>query len=178
MSDSNIAEPTGEESVEHARRVERTALTIYGAMTLLGVLEAATTKAVVDSTAALVILIVATSLAIVIAHAWSTVVAHRLVDGEELSSHRVGNELWFAGSFLVPAILALVTVLIAGTLTSHDTSILLAQGVLLVFLFIAGITGARRGGASWGRSIAWGVVDIAVGLAIVLIKETLSLFAH
>ncbi|MEI6375284.1 MAG: hypothetical protein WCP26_16000 [Actinomycetes bacterium] len=178
MSDSDITEPTGAESAEHARRIERTALTIYGAMTLLGVLEAATTKAVVDSTAALIILIVATSLAIVIAHAWSTVVAHRLVDGEEMSTHRVGNELWFAGSFLVPAVLALATVLITGTFTSHDTSILIAQMVLIVFLFIAGITGARRGGASWGRSIAWGIADVAVGLAIVLLKETLSLIAH
>ena len=178
MSESHVAEPSDTESIPHARHVERTALTIYGAMTLLGVLEASTTKAVVDSTIAVIILIIATSLAIVIAHAWSTVVAHRLVDGEELSSPRVGNELWFAGSFLIPAILAVATVLIAGLFTDHSWSIFIAQGVLLVFLFVAGVMGSRRGGASWARALTWGLIDVGVGLAIVLIKEILYVFAH
>ena len=147
-------------------------------MTLLGVLEAATTQAVVDSTLAVVVVLISTALAIVIAHAWSSVVAHRLVEGRQPSRERVADELWFAGAFFVPAGIALATIVVFGSTDDHSQAIGDAQFALLIFLFVIGLVGARRGGSGWWRSIGWGTVDVFVGFGIVMLKEILEWVGH
>ena len=170
--------PTIEPGPRQERRIQRTALAVYGAMTLIGVLEASTTQAVVDSILAVVVVVVSTSLAIVIAHAWSSVVAHRLVQGRQLSRERIGDELWFAGSFFVPAAIALASLVVFGIPENHLEAITNAQFALLIFLFVIGVVGARRGGKGWWKSIGWGSIDVLVGFLVMMLKEVLHLFGH
>ena len=162
--------------------VERTALVIYGSLTLLGVLDAATYKNVVTTHFALALLVVVTSLSLVIAHAWSTMVARRLIRREKPTRDVLIKELWLAGAILAP--MALVLAVIATTLPFEEVetnetvvaTIVNAQYALLVGIFFMGTIGARRAGLSWPRTFAWGLIDVGVGVLIVLLKDALKLF--
>lgn len=169
--------PPPEESGE-SREAQRVSLAIYGVMTVLGVLEASTTKAVVDSTITVTILVLATSTAIVLAHAWSSVVAHRLVHGQFLSRDAMIGELKFAAAFFAPAILAIVVLVVDGAFTDHQSAVRVSQLVLVALLVMVGTTAARTAGVGWTKAIGWGIIDACVGIAIVMLKEVLTIFFH
>ena len=153
-------------------RVQRASLTVYGAMTLLGIVEAATIKNVADTAAALTIVIVTGSVSIVIAHAWAAVIAHRVVDGHRFTRDEVVAELWFAASFLIATGIAILASLPFGDFYTTVQFTLIA---MLALLFVVGVTGALRSGAGWTRALGWGLLDVGVGVLIVALKDLLTL---
>ena len=163
--------------------VERTALVIYGSMTLLGVLDAATYKNVVTTHFALTLLVVVTSVSLVIAHAWSTVVARRLIRREKPNREVVLKEMTFAASLLAPMVLVLIVIATGLPFVENETNddivatIGSAQNALLVGIFLMGTIGARRAGLSWPRTLVWGLVDVGVGVLIVLLKDGVKFFS-
>ena len=88
------------------------------------------------------------------------------------------DELWFTGSFLIPAAITLLAIVLTLPAQDFGTTVLVVQVVLLAMIAGIGFAGARRSGASIARSLAWAVVDVGVGLLIVVLKEVLSLIAH
>lgn len=157
--------------------VKRTELTVYGAMMLLGIIEAALIKGVADSNVALAVVVITGALGIIIAHGWSSVVAHRLVDRQQLSREAIGTELWFAGSVALPAGLALAVLMITAPLEDFDLSALLTQVMMMSVLFVIGFVGARRTGSGLLGAFAWGTLDVGVGVLMVLVKDLLSFIA-
>jgi len=156
-------------------RVQRAALAVYGAMTLLAITEAATIKGVAESPGSLSIVLIAGSLSVVIAHAWASVVAHRLVAGRRFTREEVLEELWFAGSFLAATAVALITIVASLPWESFDATVSLTVASLLGMLLVVGVAGARRSGSGRARALAWGLLDVGVGMLIVLLKDLLTL---
>ena len=160
-----------------SRRVARASLEIYGVLTLLGVLEAASDKAIVDSNAALAVLVAATSASIALAHAWSATIAESL-NGVALTRSLIMQELRFAAAFLLPAGVMSAICILTAPLDDVALTITIEQDLLLGALFAIGFVGARHSGASWRRSLAWGAIDVSMGVLIVIIKNLLSLIGH
>ena len=156
-------------------RVQRASLTVYGAMTLLGIVEAATIKNVADTAAALTIVIVTGSVSIVIAHAWAAVIAHRVVDGHRFTRDEVVAELWFAASFLIATGIALLAILASLPFGDFYTTVQFTLIAMLALLFVVGVAGALRSGAGWTRALGWGLLDVGVGVLIVALKDLLTL---
>jgi Na+-driven multidrug efflux pump len=169
------------EAPETSELVERTALVMYGSMTLLGVLDAASYKNVVTTHVGLTLLVVVTSLSLVIAHAWSTVVARRLIRREKPNREAVVNQMWLAGALLAPAAFVLVVIATSLPFDEHETNddvvstIVNAQYALLIAIFVMGTLGARRAGLSWPRTLMWGLIDVGIGVLIVLLKDGIKL---
>jgi len=156
-------------------RVARAALAVYGALTLLAITEAATIKNVVDDARSLSIVLITGSVSVVIAHAWATVVGHRLVRRRRFTREEVVEELWFAGSFLVSTAVALTAIVLSLPSDDFATTVTFTVAALLGMLFVVGVVGALRSGTGWLRAIGWGVLDIGVGVLIVLVKDLLTL---
>lgn len=182
-----VAEPNDEQVDARAglragpHEVQRAAIAVYGLLTMLGVLEAASFEgpngAPVDLHV-LIMILFSTSIAIAFAHAWSSVVANRLVEQRMLNRQTVILELRFAGSFLAPTLISVVVILVSYSVRDVATSIDYAQAALVLVLFCVGLVGARRSGLSWARALAWGGTDVAVAIVIVALKEVESLLIH
>jgi hypothetical protein len=160
------------------RYAQRIALAVYGTLTVLGVIEATSFDEASLSVHVVLITVISTSLAIVLAHAWATVMSNRLVFGEQLTSASLVEELRFAAAFLIPTVIAVVVFVIAAAFLPIDSCLISAEGALLLLLFVLGVWGARRGGAGWSRAILIGVIDVGVGVLIVGIKELHTFFTH
>jgi hypothetical protein len=157
---------------------QRIALAVYGTLTVLGVLEATSFDEPSLTVPIVLITVVSTSVAIVLAHAWATVMSNRIVFRDRLTSANFVEELRFAAAFLIPTAIAVAVFAIAATFLPVSSCLLSAEGALVVLLFIVGFGGAKRTGASIPRCILIGLLDVAVGIAIVEIKELHSFFVH
>jgi hypothetical protein len=166
------------DNTDWTRYAQRIALAVYGTLTVLGVLEATSFDEPSLQVHIVLITVISTSVAIVLAHAWATVMSNRLVFAEELTSASLVEELRFAAAFLIPTVIAVVVFTIAAAFLPVDSCLVSAELALVVLLFILGVWGARRGGAAWPRAILIGVIDVGVGVLIVLIKELHTLFTH
>jgi hypothetical protein len=144
-------------------------------MTLLGIVEAATIKGVAETAIALIIVIVTGSVSIVIAHAWAQVIAHRVVDGRQFTRDEIVAEVWFAASFLISTAIALIAILVSLPIGDFGVTVQFTLVAMLGLLFVVGVTGALRSGATWVRALGWGLLDVGVGVLIVLLKDLLTL---
>jgi len=162
-------------SAEQRVYVDRAAMAVYCLITLLGVVSAATSKSVADNSFELGVIIFGTTLTLMIAHAWATVVAHRLVQGHRLDRAQILTEFRHDLAFLVTGLFGLATLAVATLLTDdYARQVDNEQTMLVLALVVVGVVGGRRSGASWPRAIGWGLLDGAVGLFIVALKLTLG----
>lgn len=169
--------PVGDD-VDWNRLGQRIALAVYGTLTVLGVLEASSFEGPTFTIQLALITVICTSLAIVLAHAWATTMSNRLVFHHQLTTSSLIDEIRFAGAFLIPTAIAVVVLLIAATFLPVASCLLSAEGALIVVLFIVGFEGARRSGSSLPRCLLIGLIDVAVGLLIVGLKEFHTYLTH
>lgn len=147
------------------------ALAIYMAITLLGIIAAASWKGLFADYAELVVLIIGGTITVTVAHAWATVSAHRLAHQRGLSATERREELRGMAALLSVGLFAIVTLTVShGVTDSLEESVLLTLGVLITVLFAVGLVGARRMGKPWLRSLGWGLVDASIGIAVLLVK--------
>ena len=157
---------------------QRIALAVYGTLTVLGVLEATSFEGPSLQSHIVIVTVLTTSLALVLAHAWASVMSDRLVFQHRLTSVSFFEELRFAAAFLIPTIMAVVVFSAAAAFLPVDTCLLTAEGALVLLLFAIGFGGAWRSGSSLPRCLMIGLLDVAVGILIVGIKEVHTFATH
>ena len=174
-TDSSVDEA---QETDWTRYAQRIALAVYGTLTVLGVLEATSFDDSHLTLHVVILTVISTSMAIVLAHAWATVLSNRLVFGDQLTSASLLEELRFAASFFIPTVVAVIVFTLACVILPIDSSLLTAELALVLLLFALGVYGARRGGAGWPRALLIGLIDVCVGVLIVGIKELHTFFTH
>ena len=147
------------------------ALAIYMAITLLGIIAAASWKGLFADYAELVVLIVGGTLTVAVAHAWATVSAHRLTHQRPLNTSELRKELRGAAALLAVGFFAIVTLTVSHAVTDDlGESVVLTLAVLVAVLFAVGVVGARRTGKGRWHSLAWGLIDASIGVAVLVVK--------
>lgn len=154
---------------------KRATMAVYAAMTMMGVIAAASYKGYIASGPELILVVLGTSSSIVIAHAWAAVVAHRLVKSHRFTREEIVDEFTLAGAFFAPSaiVVALVVIFAASSISFADL-ILIVEIVLIATLFVVGLIGSRRAGASWIRSVFWATADAMIGVLILSAKLLLG----
>lgn len=166
-SPAEVMDPTGE-AVDH---IQTTTIIIYSAITLLGVMAAATAKDYVDNAWDLSVLVIGSAAALAVAHAWAGVLAQLMVRHEHLDRRLITAEVKFSALALVPAALVVLDLLILSALIdSFDLEVTLAMLTLVALLFLAGYISASRMSLSVWTCLKWGTASGVVGLLVVLVK--------
>ena len=174
---SRTIAPTPADEPEYAdeHQVLRTTLVVYAAITLLGVIAAGSWKKFVTDEPELIVTTVGASIGVVIAHAWSSIMAHRLVHRSMMTRKQMLAELEVAASFFIVTGIAVAAIVTGQAFDwEFDDTVAFTEVVLIASLFTVGLFGSRASGARWGRSLAWGLLDAAVGVAIVATKLLLG----
>jgi hypothetical protein len=155
--------------LEH--RMRRMTMEVYSILTLIGVVIAAAWKSYATDVAELIAIVLGTSVAIVIAHAWASVFAHRAVRRERFTKADALDELTHIVSFLVPCAIIIVLSLVLNAMGIDVDGVATLDALALMgFLLIVGTIAARRVGCTWPRSLMWGVADFSIGGLILLLK--------
>ena len=146
-------------------------LAIYAAITLLGVIAAASWKGLFADELELIVIIIATTVTVAVAHLWAAVAAHRLVHRRPLSREELREEVRNVAAVLIVGGLGLAAFLGAGMLGLELAGeVVVTLLMLIAVLFIVGLVGARREGRGWARSVGIGLLDASIGIAILLAK--------
>lgn len=148
---------------------------IYMAITLLGVIAAASWKGLFADFAELVVIIIGTTVTVAVAHAWANVASHRLLHRTRMTKQEKIEELQSAGCIVIVGIFASATLAEAWWITDDlNGAVRMTIGILIAILFALGVIGARRGGAPWGRALGWGLADASIGIVVLVLKVTLG----
>ena len=155
----------------HRQRLAETTMAIYAAITLLGVIAAASWKGIFVDEVELIVIIVATTITVAVAHLWAAAAAHRLVAGSPLTRGDWREEGRLFLSVLVVGGLAIAAFLF-GQLVGLELagSVAITLLMLVAVLFVVGVVGGRREERTWARSIGIGLVDASIGIVILLVK--------
>jgi len=146
-------------------------MAIYGAITLLGVIAAASWKGLFVDYVELVVLIIGTTITVAVAHLWANIAAYRLVKQRPMRASDRWEEFRVTMSVFVVGILALAALALSWTLTDDlEMSVRWTIGMLVLVLFVVGLVGSRRRGATWPRAVGWGCVDASIGIAVLIAK--------
>ena len=157
----------------HRQRLAETTMAIYAAITLLGVIAAASWKGIFVDEFELVVIIIATTVTLAVAHVWAAAAAHRLVAGTPLSRDdwreegRLFLSVLFVGGLAIAAFL--FAQLIGLELAGSVAATLL---MLVAVLFVVGVVGGRREERTWPRSLGLGLIDASIGIVILVVKVT------
>lgn len=167
MSDDTVAGTT------HRRLLAETTMAIYAAITLLGVIAAASWKGIFVDELELVVIIIATTVTVAVAHLWAAAAAHRLVERRPLS-----REDWREEGRLFVSVLIIGGLAIAAFFFAQIIGLQLAGSVaatllmLVAVLFVVGVVGGRREQRTWARSLGLGLIDASIGIVILVVKVT------
>ena len=157
------------------QQLAETTMAIYAAITLLGVIAAASWKGLFVDELELIVIIIATTVTVAVAHTWASAAAHRVVASAPLSREEWREEVRLALSVFVVGGLAIAAFLFAQLigfeLTGAVTTTLL---MLVAVLFVVGVVGGRRERRSWPRSLGIGLLDASIGIVVLLVKITLG----
>lgn len=157
--------------VTERQQLSEITLAIYAAITLLGVIAAASWKGLFVDEAELTVIIIATTVTVAVAHLWASVAAHRLVHRKPPSRDEWGEELRNAAAVFVVGGLAIGAFLISGIFGEDLAGTVVATLLMLIaVLFVVGLVGARREGRSWLRAVWIGLLDASIGIAVLLAK--------
>jgi hypothetical protein len=163
MSDERVA--------TQRQQLSEFTLAIYAAITLLGVIAAASWKGLFVDDAELTVIIIATTVTVAVAHLWASVAAHRLVHRKPPSRAEWREELRNAAAILVVGGLAIAAFIISGMFGLDLTGEVFVTLVMLIaVLFVVGLIGARREGRSWLVALWIGLLDASIGIAVLLAK--------
>lgn len=155
----------------HRQKLAETTMAIYVAITLLGVIAAASWKGIFVDEVELVVIIIATTVTVAVAHVWASAAAHRLVAGAPLS-----RDEWREEGRLFLSVLLVGGLAIAAFLSAQLIGLELAGSVaatllmLVAVLFVVGVVGGRREQRTWARSLGLGLIDASIGIVILLVK--------
>ena len=159
----------GGQATEH--RVRRATMEVYSILTLIGVIVAAAWKSYASDVAELIAIVVGTSAAIVIAHAWASVFAHRAVRRAPFTRADARDELMHVVAFLLPCAIVIGLSLMLNAMEFDIDGIATIDALVLMgFLLVVGTLAARRSGSSWLRAALWGLADFSIGGVILLLK--------
>lgn len=157
------------------QKLAETTMAIYAAITLLGVVAAASWKGLFVDDIELVVIIIATTVTVAVAHVWAAAAAHRLVASAPLSRVEWHEEGRLALSVFVVGGLAIAAFVGAQLLGLELAGAVAATLLMLVaVLFVVGVVGGRREQRSWPRSLAIGLLDSSIGIVILVVKITLG----
>jgi hypothetical protein len=163
MSDERVA--------TQRQQLSEFTLAIYAAITLLGVIAAASWKGLFVDDAELTVIIIATTVTVAVAHLWASVAAHRLVHRKPPSRAEWREELRNAAAILVVGGLAIAAFIISGMFGLGLTGEVFVTLIMLIaVLFVVGLIGARREGRSWLVALWIGLLDASIGIAVLLAK--------
>lgn len=163
MSDERVA--------TQRQQLSEFTLAIYAAITLLGVIAAASWKGLFVDDAELTVIIIATTVTVAVAHLWASVAAHRLVHRKPPSRAEWREELRNAAAILVVGGLAIAAFIISGMFGLGLTGEVFVTLIMLIaVLFVVGLIGARREGRSWLVALWIGLLDASIGMAVLLAK--------
>lgn len=163
MSDERVA--------TQRQQLSEFTLAIYAAITLLGVIAAASWKGLFVDDAELTVIIIATTVTVAVAHLWASVAAHRLVHRKPPSRAEWREELRNAAAILVVGGLAIAAFIISGMFGLDLTGEVFVTLIMLIaVLFVVGLIGARREGRSWLVALWIGLLDASIGMAVLLAK--------
>lgn len=157
----------------HRQKLAETTMAIYAAITLLGVIAAASWKGIFVDEGELVVIIVATTITVAVAHLWAAAAAHRVVARAPLS-----RDDWHEEGRLFLSVLVVGGLAIGAFLFAQLIGLQLAGSVavtllmLVAVLFVVGVVGGRREQRTWPRSIGLGLIDASIGIVILLVKVT------
>lgn len=162
----------GEDAVER-QQLQETTIAIYAAITLLGVVAAASWKGLFVDELELVVIIVATTLTVAVAHLWASISAHRLVHRRPPGREEWHDEVRLFLSVLVVGGLA-VAAFLAAQLVGFELpgAVAVTLLMLVAVLFVVGVVGGRREERSWIRSVGLGLLDASIGIVILVAKVT------
>ena len=153
------------------QRLAETTMEIYAAITLLGVIAAASWKGIFVDDSELIVIIIATTVTVAVAHVWAAAAAHRVVASAPLSRGEWHEEGRLALSVLVVGGLAIAAFLGAQLLGLELAGAVAATLLMLVaVLFVVGVVGGRREQRGWPRSLALGLMDASIGVVILVVK--------
>lgn len=156
-------------------RLQEMTMVIYTAITLLGVIAAATWKNTFADEPELLVIIAGTTITLAVAHAWSAIVAHRIVHREGLTSRERSEELRsFLASCAVGAVAAVTLMVTWASWLDLDTSVRATSLALIAILFITGMAASRKRGGSWLLAAAWGLLNASIGVVIFVAKILFS----
>jgi peptidoglycan/LPS O-acetylase OafA/YrhL len=157
------------------QQLAETTMAIYAAITLLGVIAAASWKGLFVDELELIVIIIATTVTVAVAHTWASAAAHRVVTSTPLSREEWREEVRLALSVFVVGGLAIAAFffaqLIGFELAGAVTTTLL---MLVAVLFVVGVVGGRRERRTWPRSLGIGLLDASIGIVVLLVKITLG----
>lgn len=157
--------------VSRSQQHHELTLAIYAAITLLGVLAAATWKGAYADEPEVIVIIVGTTVTVAVAHVWSTIVAHRITHRGPLNAQERAAELRNFLAFCCVGALAAGTMAISWALwLDLDASVRATSGSLIALLFVTGWWASRRSGGSWPLAAAWGILNASIGVAILIVK--------
>jgi peptidoglycan/LPS O-acetylase OafA/YrhL len=157
--------------VSERQQLSEYTLAIYAAITLLGVIAAASWKGLFVDEAELTVIIIATTVTVAVAHLWASVAAHRLVHRKPPSRAEWREELRNAAAVIVVGGLAIAAFIISGLFGMDLAGEVIATLLMLIaVLFVVGLVGARREGRTWPRALGIGLLDASIGIAILLAK--------
>ncbi|MFM7598442.1 MAG: hypothetical protein ACKO70_08755 [Actinomycetota bacterium] len=153
------------------RRLTDATLAIYAAITLLGVIAAASWKGLFADEKELFVIIIGTAVTLAVGHGWSAVAAHRLVYSTKLTPSERRLEVRGMAVILAVGGAATATFGISALVSdSLEHEVQLTLLVLIAVLFVVGLVGSRRRGDAWPRAIGWGLIDASIGIAIFELK--------
>lgn len=160
------------ETVER-QQLQETTIAIYAAITLLGVIAAASWKGLFVDELELIVIIVATTLTVGVAHLWAAISAHRLVHRRPPNREEWREEARLFLSVLLVGGLA-VGAFLAGQLVGFELpgAVVLTLLMLVAVLFVVGVVGGRREERGWIASLGLGLLDASIGIVILLAKVT------
>ncbi|MGV1036334.1 MAG: hypothetical protein ACOYD0_04825 [Candidatus Nanopelagicales bacterium] len=146
-------------------------LVIYSSLTVFAVVAASTWKGTVKESGELILLIVASALAVAVAHGWAGLIEHRAGHSQSRLSISVREVSGHILALLIPAALACAAILMSTLFDGSFEAAVRAALLLLTACFsIASGSLARRGGMSWPRSVGWAAGGMLVGVVLVLLK--------
>ncbi|MBM3687100.1 MAG: hypothetical protein FJW85_08895 [Actinobacteria bacterium] len=159
--------------VPHRQKLAETTMAIYAAITLLGVIAAASWKGLFVDELELIVIIIATTVTVAVAHVWAAAAAHRLVASAPLSRAE-----WLEEGRLFVSVLIIGGLAIAAFFFAQIIGLQLAGSVaatllmLVAVLFVVGVVGGRREQRTWARSLGLGLIDASIGIVILVVKVT------
>ena len=134
---------------------------VYGALTLLAVVTAATAKGYVDTLGEFSFLVVVSAVGLFIAHFWSQLRSARLTTGVDRDA--VVHEAVDSSTMFVPAVVLLLAAWTTYLITaSMELSVTVAMAVLTVALFAYTWLGTK--------ALLWSLGTAAVGILMIVFK--------
>lgn len=160
------------DNVDQAKgQLQATTIILYSAITILGVMAAATVKGYLDNSWDLSLLIVGSAMALAVAHAWATVLAEVMVGGHHPNRDLIWEEGKLALLALLPAgVVVAVLFLMDLTAASFEVDVTVSMLAAVVILSLVGYLGSDRRGLGRWTSLKWGSASALVGLVSVLVK--------